>query len=281
MAARRRRGDHEEEHVNHERWLLTYADMITLLMVLFIVLFAISQIDQKKFAQLHEGLAKSFGDAKVLDGGQGILSASTVQSITPDDSLSPRQSLDRQHQAARAAAQELEDMTRVRRGIAAALAAHGLTGAVQFSQETRGLVINVVTDRVLFELGSATLRPEGGLVLDAIAPQLVRLPNRLTVEGHTDNVPISGARYPSNWELSAERATTVLRYLLDRHVKPSLVSAAGYADQRPLLPNDSAAHRARNRRVAIVVLSNLVTSPAPPTLPVVPDLSTVPTVPGA
>ena len=123
---------------------------------------------------------------------------------------------------------------------------------MQFEQRDNGLVVNVVTDRVLFELGEASLRPEGRKVLDAVAPALRGLPNALTVEGHTDNVPVSG-RYASNWELSTERATTVLRYLLTRGVPSGQVSAAGYADQRPLSSNATAAGRARNRRVAIVV----------------------------
>lgn len=260
MSRSRRAAEHEEEHVNHERWLLTYADMITLLMVLFIVLFAISQVDQKKFDKFHDGLSQSFGDAKVLDGGNGVLQGSTKQAVTPDASQAAQQALDQQAQAVLASSREAESMAKVQAQISTRLAAQGLTGAVQFDQESRGLVINIVTDSVLFELGSATLRPEGRRVLDAITPPLSSLPNRLVIEGHTDNLPITGGRYPSNWELSAERATTVLRYLLTERVRPSSVSAAGYADQRPLVPNDTPAHRTRNRRVAIVVLSGTPTT---------------------
>lgn len=272
MSARKRKAHVEEEHVNDERWLLTYADMITLLMVLFIVLFAIGQVDQKKFQELHDGLAKSFGTATVLDGGAGILQGSTAQSIAPDQSRQALQALQVQNQAAQNAQRQAADMSRVQQKISAALAAAGLANAVQFTQEKRGLVINVVTDRVLFELGSATLRPEGGRVLSAVAPPLAGLPNRLTVEGHTDNVPISGV-FQTNWELSAERATTVLRYLLGQSIKPSKISAAGYADQRPLVANDTTEHRARNRRVAIVVLATAlddVTATAPSAIPSIP-----------
>jgi chemotaxis protein MotB len=256
----RRTAAPEEEHANDERWLLTYADMITLLMVLFIVLFAISQVDQKKFEKFHDGLAQSFGDAHVLDGGAGVLQGSTKQAISPDGSQAAQQALDQQAQAVLAGRREADAMAKVQREISRRLAAEGLAGAVQFSRDSTGLVINVVTDSVLFELGSATLRPGGRRVLNAITPPLSSLPNRLVIEGHTDNLPISGGRYPSNWELSAERATTVLRYLLTEHIRPSVVSAAGYADQRPLVPNDTAAHRSRNRRVAIVVLSTTSTT---------------------
>ena len=249
----------EEEHENHERWLVSYADMMTLLMVLFIVLFAIGQTDQHKFDQLSEGLVSSFGQAKVLDGADGILEGSTKQAVQPDQTLSAQEALEREQQAAAARRLEVQNMAKARAAIEKALAAQHLTGAVEFRQESRGLVIDIVTDRVLFDLGSTTLRPDGQRVLDAVAPALTRLPNRLAVEGHTDNVPVSG-RYPSNWELSAERATTVLRHLLTRHVRSSMVSAAGYADQRPLAANDTTAHRARNRRVAIVVLAGAPTA---------------------
>jgi chemotaxis protein MotB len=114
-----------------------------------------------------------------------------------------------------------------------------------------------VSDRVLFEPGQADLRAEGREVVDKLAAAIGRLPNKLAVEGHTDNVPISG-RYASNWELSTARATTVLRELLERHgISPSRLSAAGYADERPLAANDTAEGRAANRRVELVVLADV------------------------
>ena len=276
MARRRTTQAHDEGHENAERWLLTYADMITLLMVLFIVLFAISQVDQKKFDMFSSGLAQSFGAARVLDGSSGVLQGSQSQSPVQNDTLEAQRALEQQRLAAMQASRAAEDMRKIRDKIAAALAAKGLSSAVQFEITERGLVVNVVTDRVLFDVGSADLRVDGNRVLDAIAPALVGLPNRMSVEGHTDNAPISGGRYPSNWELSTERATTVLRYLLARHVTPQTISAAGYADQRPIASNATPTGRARNRRVAIIILSNL---PATPTAPVVPD-ATPDQVPG-
>ena len=264
--------DHDEGHENSERWLLSYADMITLLMALFIVLFAISQVDQAKLIALSNGLDQYFGEPASKTSETGILDGSPQaavdgHSVTPNPSVTGDPIVPRpggstaQAAAAQAAVQaasraqaarQREDLAAVRRRITASLAAKGLSGAVQFEERDHGLVVNVVTDRVLFELGEASLRPEGRKVLDAVAPALRGLPNTLTVEGHTDNVPVSG-RYASNWELSTERATTVLRYLLTRGVPGSRVSAAGYADQRPLASNATAAGRARNRRVAIVV----------------------------
>jgi chemotaxis protein MotB len=285
MARRKSKLGHvEDEHENSERWLLTYADMITLLMVLFIVLFAIGQIDSKKFEKLHDGLAQSFGESSVLDGGAGLLDGSSVQAAAPDDSRAGKQALQRQQQAmmasgkaadaaaqkqAEAARQEARAMAKLKADITAALAKHGLTGAVQFQEvDHRELVVNIVTDRVLFDLGQATLRPQGRKVLDAIAPVLRELPNSMVVEGHTDSQPISDSRFASNWELSTERATTVLRHLLVDGIDASKVAAAGYADQRPLKAGDSVASRARNRRVAIVILSvkAVSTSSAPAAL---------------
>ncbi len=283
MARRRSKLKHaEEEHENSERWLLTYADMITLLMVLFIVLFAIGQIDSKKFDKLHDGLAQSFGESTVLDGGAGLLDGSAVQAQAPDDSRAGEQALERQRQAvlaaqsaadaaaaaaarneANALRESAEALAKIRKSITEILAKKHLTGAVQFEAvDERGLVVNVVTDRVLFDLGEATLRPHGGQVLDAIAPVLRHVPNNLVIEGHTDNQPISDSRFASNWELSTLRATTVLRYLLDKGVDASKVAAAGYAEQRPLQAGDSAASRARNRRVAIVILHQATSASA-------------------
>lgn len=275
--------EHDEGHENSERWLLSYADMITLLMALFIVLFAISQVDQAKLIALSNGLNQYFGEPASKTTSNGILDGSP-QAAVDGHAASPNPSLtgdpivpspggsaaqDAAQAAAQAAqaavraqaAQQQQDLTAVRQRISAALAAKGLSGAVQFEERDHGLVVNVVTDRVLFDLGEASLRPEGRGVLDAVAPALLGLPNALTVEGHTDNVPITG-QFASNWELSTERATTVLRYLLTRGVPGSRVSAAGYADQRPLSTNATAAGRARNRRVAIVVHALDTSDPA-------------------
>src|SRR3954452_11389129 len=269
MSARRKRHEEHEEHVNHERWLITYADMITLLMVLFIVLFAIGQTDLKKFAQLKNSLSNSLdakGDKAVLQGGAGPLDGNlgakpaVAPTVTGDDpqaqlaqqALTEKQAHDAAVKAEQSTLQGVQDQIRQE------LTAHGLGDSVQFRLEARGLVVTVVTDRVLFDLGSAELRPEGRAVLDGMAPALAKLPNHIAVEGHTDNSPIHSALFTTNWELSTARATTVLRYLIDAKGFPGTrLAAAGYADQQPLVPNDTDAHRANNRRVEIVILSQV------------------------
>ena len=272
---RKRRG-HEEEHENHERWLVTYADMLTVLMALFIVMFALSVVDKQKFQKFAEGLNGDLGSgAGLLDGGPGLQQSDdrvAVDLQAAITALNDKQSLEQ------AAARERSDLEKAREKIRQALVLKHMEDSVRFQIDERGLVVTVVTDDVLFDLGSATLRPQGTAVLDAIAPALKALPNQVTVEGHTDDLPIRG-RYGSNWELSTERATSVLRYLLDSHAVPAKrLSAAGYADQRPLTPNISAAARSANRRVEVIVRATPVQAlPVPKPTPIAP-LTAVPPV---
>lgn len=266
----KRRRQHEEEHEggheNAERWLLSYADMITLLMALFIVLFAISQVDQQKLLALSSGLQESFGAPAITNHTQGILDGtsvdSNIQAIAP---VAPQVTSEIVSESATRATgggsgkgsgdQSARDqLTDVRTRLTKALKAKGLQNAVHFELRDDGLVVDIVSDRVLFDAGEATLRPEGRKVLSAVAPTLRDLENQLTVEGHTDDVP-AGGEYRSNWELSTARSTTVLQYLLAQRVSGKRLSAAGYADQRPLATNDTGEGRARNRRVAVVVHS--------------------------
>jgi chemotaxis protein MotB len=273
---RRKKHHEEEEHENHERWLVSYADMMTLLMCLFIVLFAMSQVDSKKFAALASGLAESFGTpiTALADGGAssdaGILDAMPapvdVQSVAPANQTPSQADVDAA--AAKAAAEEAkrvqaeaqgayDQLAAVRDEIEASLTAAGYAGAAQYQIDERGLVVHVVSDGVLYDAESAALRPDGVRVLNAVAPTLTGLKNQLRIEGHTNSIPVTaGGRYPSNWELSTDRATTVVRYLIGRGIPATRLSATGYADTQPLVPNSDPAAVTVNRRVDIVVLSN-------------------------
>jgi len=260
MSARRKRHEEPEEHVSHERWLITYADMITLLMVLFIVLFAIGQTDLKKFEALKNSLNNSTGGKNpnpAIEGGNGNLDGH--EAIDPGLAIDKQAALALQEKKDHDAAvkQEQDTLQAAENQIKGELTAHGLGDSVQFKLESRGLIVTVVTDKVLFDVGSADLRPEGREVLDGMAPALARLPNGISIEGHTDDRPIHGT-FATNWELSTARATSVLRYLIDtKSIASNRISAAGYADQRPIAPNDTDAHRTENRRVEVVVLSQL------------------------
>jgi chemotaxis protein MotB len=271
---RRRKGHEEEEHENHERWLVSYADMVTLLMCLFIVLFAMSQIDKQKFAALASGLSESFGapisalpgsassETSVFDGLP--TPADIALGVAPDEPVSAEQLDAAAAQAAVAEAQRVAQEARTqyaelaaaRDRLEAALTAAGYAGAARYEIDERGLVVHIVADEVLFDAEEAQLRPEGRAILDAVAPTLAGMANELAVEGHANHLPVTaGGAWPSNWELSAYRATTVVRHLAGNGVAQGRLVANGYSDTRPLVPLTDPTAITVNRRVDVVVLS--------------------------
>ncbi|SES39499.1 flagellar motor protein MotB [Actinokineospora terrae] len=275
---KRKRGGHEEEHENHERWLLTYADMITLLMVLFIVMFAMSTVDAKKFDQLKESLAGAFGGSQSLVVG-GASGSPDTAGVSPDKidlqsaaggegadvttmSKSDAEKAVQQSDRAKAAAdlekarEEVAKLREVQKQMTELLAKAGLTDSVQFTIDQRGLVVTIVTSSVVFAGDSAELLLQGKEVLDAVAPALTSLPNHLEIGGHTNQLPVPTRNYPSSWELSTARASSVVRYLLAHGVPSSRMTAAGYADTKPLYAPSDPLSVTRNRRVEVVVMSD-------------------------
>jgi chemotaxis protein MotB len=270
---RRRKKHEEEEHENHERWLVSYADMVTLLMCLFIVLFAISQVDKAKFAALASGLSQSFGapitalpgatpEASVLDSLPSPVDITA--GVAPNqpatraqvDTAAAQAAAERARRVSAEAKAAYDNLDAVRRQIQAALTAAGYSGAARYEIDQRGLVVHIVADEVLFDAERADLRPEGARILDAVAPTLERLPNQLGIEGHANHLPVTpGGPWPSNWELSAYRATTVVRYLAAVGVPEKRMTAEGYGSTRPLVPESDPSAITVNRRVDIVVLS--------------------------
>jgi chemotaxis protein MotB len=261
---RRRGGGHAEEHENHERWMVTYADMLTLLLVLFIVLYAISQVNTSKFSELKSSLASAFknGQPSVLSGGSGIVGGdSAAQQANPNlPVFSPIQPVTAKDPARdrEAAQHEVDEFKEIEAAIRASLHKHGLDGHAEFSINERGLVVTVVTDELVFSGNSAVLRPEGMLIMNAVLPPLSKATNQIQVDGHTNQQNVSTAPYPSGWELSSARASSVVRYLVTHGpIAASRLSAAGFSDQRPLLAASDPRSVTRNRRVDIVVLSKL------------------------
>jgi chemotaxis protein MotB len=269
---RRKKHPEHEEHENHERWLVSYADMMTLLLVLFVVLFAMSQVDKEKFAALASGLSEAFGAPIQAITGPGTSSDTSVLpdlEAAVDIQIPPaptaQGSVD--SAAAQAAAQEGRQLTAeaqaqfdslgaVQDQIDAALVAAGYAGAARYEIDERGLVVHIVSDPVLFDAESATLLSQGRAILDAIAPALAALPNALDVEGHANHLAVTpGGPWPSNWELSASRASTVVRYLAGTGVPEQHMSATGYSSTRPMVPETDPGAITLNRRVDIVVLS--------------------------
>ena len=254
----RKKKHHEEGHVNHERWLITYADMITLLMVLFIVMFSMSRTDMQKYKLLKASLNRAFdvevlaGDdaAGVNSGGTAILPLPAIQeamAIPGSPAQDPRM------------APALQDFREI---VSQLPIPADMGGRVEIGASREGIVISMAGN-VLFDSGRSDLKPQGLALLDAFAERLKTMPNEIRVEGHTDNVPIATALYPSNWELSSARATTVGRYLAEHGgLRPARLIAAGYGEFRPVAPNDSRQGRARNRRVDLVILFPQAPAPA-------------------
>jgi len=259
----RRRGGGEEHDGGMERWLLTYADMITLLLALFIVLWSISSVNISKFAQLkaslHEALSGKVieGSSALLSGGTAVLApqGSQTPTINPAATVNIRASITKQIVTS-LKHQDTANLHRVAQQVHTYVSKHGLSGRLQTSIDERGLVIRVLTDDLLFDPGQATLKPQAAPLLEHVARLLNArgLTNPIRVEGNTDSIPISTPQFHSNWELSTARATAVLSFLLAHGVQPSRLSVAGYADQRPIASNTTAAGRSLNRRVDLVVL---------------------------
>jgi chemotaxis protein MotB len=271
MAGHSRRRHGAGEHENEERWLLTYADMITLLMALFMLLFSISSVNISKYETLQQSLKAAFSGS-VLTGGKAILRTGSESSSNPSSStadipaivaLTPSipkpgdtsaQQIAKAMVSASGSIREQAQFEHLQAEINAYARTHGFGKDVQAVIEERGLVVRVLTDKLLFASGADQLQPEGMPLLNEVANLLnIDRTHPILVEGNTDNVPIASAQFPSNWELSALRATTVLRYLIAHGVADERLSAAGYADLHPVDSNATAAGRARNRRVDIVL----------------------------
>ncbi|MCC6226756.1 MAG: flagellar motor protein MotB [Microthrixaceae bacterium] len=266
MSGKKKRHHHEEheEHVNHEAWVIPYADMLTLLMAMFLVLWAIGQVDIDKAKAVSTGFADEFGLASSAGsgaGGVGILdgvekpkenagAADKKPKVDKTMRIAPQDGADA------GAVPLTEQLEQVQQQIIDGASESGIETSLRYRTEQRGLVVSIVAEGVLFDGGSAELKPAGKMVLDSLADSLSGVPNQLAIEGHTDSLPISTAQFASNWELSTARSSSVLRYLISRHgIAPVRLSASGYADQRPVDSNDTDGGRARNRRVDIAVLS--------------------------
>jgi chemotaxis protein MotB len=271
-------GLHEEheEHVNHEAWVIPYADLLTLLMAMFIALFAMSTVDMDKFKSLAIGFNEALGGGELstgvfdpTDGGSGPFEGEgSGDAEEPGGAIGPdRQppegdvlsTLLRQHQDRQVAAvAERASLSDVATRIERAVEGTGFAASLELRLEERGLVVTVVTDQVLFDSGSAALRTEGVELLRVVHDALEEVDNPVVVEGHTDARPISTAQFPSNWELSGARAGAVARLFQSLGLDPARMRFSGYGETRPVGDNATPAGQARNRRVEILVESKLV-----------------------
>jgi chemotaxis protein MotB len=238
-----RRKPFEESHDNHERWLISYADFITLLFAFFVVMYAISVVNVGKYRVLSDALGDAFG-------GRGVPArtnaAVEVEALPLSNIIA--------HKRMEAAKRDRERLQVLARKLQSSLAPLVNAGRVRVTQTGRGVTVEINAS-VLFDEGAAALRGNAGETLGAVANLLKDDPHAIEVEGHTDTTPIGNGAFPSNWELSAVRASTVVRLFIARGVLEKRLAAIGRGANVPVASNEDAAGRARNRRVAVTILS--------------------------
>jgi chemotaxis protein MotB len=230
------------------RWLLTYADLITLLMVFFVVMYAMSNVDKKKY----ETVSASLRQALHIEGSANSLIADRMGQLQME-AIRPTDQMDLKDVQIQEDAEFKKVVELIKNNSTAEE-----QRSVKFNIDERGLVISFL-DTLLFDVGHADIRPEAYPVLDRLAAAVKDSPRTIRVEGHTDNLPIATIQYPSNWELSAARAIMVTRYFITKHgIDPHRLSATGYGEYRPVVANNGEEDRRKNRRVDIVVLRSTV-----------------------
>lgn len=270
--ARRHR---HEEHANHEAWAIPYGDLVTLLLAFFVVMYSISSVNEGKYRVVSNSLSQAFGgrglpvqvgepqagqagfEARSLIGSQlplGLLNERLAQAL-PDDER--QRWLDHQQRSAASAASRAEavrELGNLAGEIERALDTLIMQDLVTVHRRGDWLEVEIKAD-MLFASGSAQPRAEAVAAVQRVAEVLREAPNLLRVEGHTDNVPIATLQFPSNWELSAARAASIVRVLTDSGVAPGRLTVAGYGEHQPIAENTSASGRNANRRVVLVVLA--------------------------
>jgi len=238
---------HAEEHENLERWLVSYADFMTLLFATFVVLYALAQSDVSAFQNIADALNRAFNQnifdnqASILEGSDSLLTGERGET-TP---------IMLEYMSQKYEQSSYED---VKEGIEK-LKENGVSADI----DERGLVIRLNHNAVQYVAGSADLTPKSYEILSKVAKLIKEkfLIHYIQVEGHTDSDPVSSPKYPSNWELSSARASGVVRYFINNHnFNPKIFIATGLADTIPLAPNTTIANKAKNRRIEIIILKN-------------------------
>ena len=238
----KKRGKHHEDHID-ETWLIPYADMLTLLLALFIVLFAVSSVDAEKYQQLMISFNQN------LQGGTGVME---YPQPMPERVMNQED-----HDVENMRAQERLQLEELKVEIDKYIEENNLGSELQTNLSSNGLLLTIL-DNALFYSGSAEVRPEARRLAESISELLVSDPPRkIVVAGHTDNVPISNEEYRSNWDLSSDRALNFMKILLENdQLNPSYLSAASYGEYHPVASNDTSEGREKNRRVEVYIIPN-------------------------
>lgn len=247
-----------------DRWLITYADLITLLLIFFVMMFAMSRLDTQKYQEITQSLQVTFKTgASILDQGAGLTGTANKNTHkTPDNAAKSQQpskksadALSDRELAFRKQEQELQNLMKV---ISRYVKDNKLEDQIFVADQPQGITITL-SDKLLFDVGKADLKSGSVPVMDKLASLFKELHTIISIEGHTDNLPIVySSKYKDNWELSGARALSVLRYFLDqKQLDPAGFQYAGYGDTRPAADNSTEAGRQKNRRVEIIVLRQL------------------------
>lgn len=258
-----RKREHEAEKENNERWLLTYADLITLLMIFFVVLYSMSKVDAQRFAAVAESLNKALGggtpakiELSTSPVGPSLFTTGTPSSKTtaPGKGTDPNNTAYTNPDAGTNASNtEKMSLEAIKAKLDKFAADNSIQSTLVSTIEERGLVVSI-QETLLFESGSADITSRARDILEKISTVLVAAPNQIKVEGHTDNLPIRTPQFPSNWELSVIRSTNVVQILQRDGIPPNRLSATGYGEYRPISANDTDAGRGKNRRIDLIIL---------------------------
>ncbi len=246
MARRAKRLDRE----NHERWLISYADFITLLFAFFVVMYAISAVNLDKYKVFSASLTTAFG--------QRATPQETAEQVSSEEALLKSLVDRRNARLGERMRKQQEYMQEVANGLSQAMSAQIASGLVSVTRTSRGVVLEINAS-ALFSQGEAELQNSSVKTMVNVAKVLAQDNQNIEVEGYTDDIPIRTARYPSNWELSSARASSVVRLFIEHGVEASRLTAVGSAANRPVAPNDTPEGRARNRRVTVTILSPAIT----------------------
>ncbi|WP_159886578.1 flagellar motor protein MotB [Paenibacillus puerhi] len=257
--SKKKHSEHHEEHID-ESWLIPYADLLTLLLALFIILFASSQTDSKKYNSIMRSLNQAF------TGGVGAFEASNLIPITTEANPDPKQyeqpastqPQEDESEEQKQLQKEQKDLEQLKEKLDEYINENSLSAQLD-TKLTQELLMITIRDNALFASGSANVKPEAKLLAVAISDMLAQYPNyRIEVAGHTDNVPIGTAAFETNWDLSSKRALNFMKILLENaQVGPERFRSIGYGEYHPIDTNDTADGRAKNRRVEVSILRSI------------------------
>ncbi len=237
MRRNSRKNNNDENSGGSPAWMTTFGDMMTLLLVFFVLLYSFSVMDLEKFKGFISALQNQLG---VLESGKTLSEETMVNKGSMGKRFNPAP----------------ENITEIMGKMKSYVKKKDLEDKINMEITKRGLVVRF-SGEVLYEIGEAVIKPEGKKILSEVVKNIKDIPNSVAVEGHTDSWPINNENFPSNWELSTTRAVNVIKYFIEKHdINPQRLSAAGYSKYRPLYENNTSVRRAKNRRVEVVILNS-------------------------